>query len=91
MQAQPFDHQFSVPSPATPLPTAPLMAQGTGGGWWDTLFTRLAGSNQPRIRQTVGRNGQPQWQVYDPVTGDRHQFPDEESVRIWLEQRYNGV
>lgn len=92
MQSRPFDRSFQTHSLPESLPTSPSprLKSGKWGAWFDALLTRLAGSNEPRIRPVTGRNGQPQWQVYDPVTGDRQKFTDEQSIRIWLEQRYNG-
>ena len=91
MQSRSFDPSFQAPAPPESLPTSPSprLQPGKWAAWFDALLTRLAGSHEPRIRQVSGRNGQPQWQGYDPVTGDRQQFTDEQSVRIWLEQRYN--
>jgi hypothetical protein len=91
MQSRPFDPSFQAPVLPESLPTStsPRLTSGKWAAWFDALLTQLAGSNEPRIRQVAGRDGQPQWQVYDPVTGDRQRFSDEQSVRIWLDQRYN--
>lgn len=54
----------------------------------DTLLNLLVPSDQPQVRRSQNRQGQPLWSVYDPVSHTTQVFASEEAVRIWLEQRY---
>lgn len=85
MQSQPFT-SYCTANLTSPTPrTATQNRIKTVLGEW---ITRLAGSNQPQVRCQSDRNGNPQWQVWDPVNGDRQTFSDETAVRQWLESRY---
>lgn len=55
---------------------------------WQGIVSMLAPLDGPRIRQVDGMDGHPYYLTYDPVTGMKHRFDSEESLRIWLEQRY---
>ncbi len=57
---------------------------------WQGVVAILAPLDGPRIRQVKGTDGNPNYLTYDPVTGMRHRFESEESLRVWLEQRYRG-
>ncbi|MGK7910954.1 MAG: hypothetical protein AB4050_05630 [Synechococcus sp.] len=56
---------------------------------WQGIVSILAPLDEPRIRQMNGIDGSPYFLTYDPVTGMRHRFDSEESLRVWLEQRYS--
>ncbi|MBW4691459.1 MAG: hypothetical protein KME27_06785 [Lyngbya sp. HA4199-MV5] len=43
--------------------------------------------SEPEIRQTLDREGQTWWQVYDPLTGQTAYLESEADVHIWLEER----
>jgi hypothetical protein len=94
MQSSAF-HRDRSPSPSDFAPLVPTVAPNRVApnpqlpGWLDRLLTRLAGSDQPRIRYHQRRDGTGYWQVYDPVGGDRHRFAHEADLRTWLDQRYN--
>lgn len=45
------------------------------------------GSNLQITQQTQA--GTKVWQVYDPITDKTLQFEHEESLRAWIDQRYN--
>ncbi|WP_017327586.1 hypothetical protein [Synechococcus sp. PCC 7336] len=55
---------------------------------WKQAATALAPLHEPRIRQICGPDGTLTYFAYDPVTGSRHLFSSEESLRLWLAQRY---
>lgn len=55
--------------------------------WGVALVKFLAPSNEPRIKAINSANGTA-WKVYDPVTQSSHLFTTEESLLIWLDQRY---
>lgn len=50
--------------------------------------THVIGSSEPRIRQRCDRQGNPYYQIDDPVSRQRLHFDSELEVRAWLEQRY---
>lgn len=50
--------------------------------------TLLRNSKEPRIRKTVDRTGNLQWNVYDPQGYQSLTFNSELEVRQWLDQRY---
>jgi hypothetical protein len=45
------------------------------------------GWQEPKIWQSLGRDGNLWWHVYDPQTGRTADLESEEEVRIWLEGR----
>lgn len=49
----------------------------------------LTASSEPKVTQRRDRTGNLTWRVYDPVTGQAHQFSSESEVRSWLDQRFN--
>lgn len=55
-------------------------------GQW--LLTILTEGDRLQITQRAIKNGQV-WEVYDPSSQRHRQFESEESLRVWLEQRYN--
>jgi hypothetical protein len=56
-----------------------LQAMGEGLVHW------ITGDNSPRIWQRANL-----WYAHDPVTGQQHRFDSEDSLRVWLEGRYNA-
>lgn len=48
----------------------------------------LVGSREPKITPRRDRNGNPYYEIYDPISGDRCSCATEQEVRVWLEQRY---
>jgi hypothetical protein len=52
------------------------------------LVKFLAGNREPKITQYRDRHGNSYYEIYDPVSGNRHSCATEQEVRVWLEQRY---
>lgn len=52
------------------------------------VLNGLSSSQAPRIRQKIDRLGNRYYRVYDPIENTHRLFTSEESVRVWLEQRY---
>lgn len=56
-------------------------------GQW--LVNTLAEGDQLRIWTKETKQGT-YWFVHNPIDGRHHRFDSEESLRMWIEQRYNG-
>lgn len=54
---------------------------------WQML--QAADQSELKIRQHQDRSGQVYWHVYDPFTNRAQQFDSEETLRIWLDNRYS--
>jgi hypothetical protein len=77
-----LEQLWQAPHAKAPQGTAApqwLQAMGTG------LVNWLIGSPSLRIWQRANL-----WHVQDPRTGRQHQFESEDSLRVWLEERYNA-
>lgn len=52
------------------------------------LVNQLVRRNEPKIHQTINRQGTASWKVYDPITEQTSYFDSEQNVRQWIENRY---
>ena len=48
----------------------------------------LTAGAMPRISRTT-KNGGEVWRVYDPTSNQTLYFAQENSLRVWMEERYN--
>lgn len=55
---------------------------------WQFLTDLLIARSELQIIQTVDRNGQIWWYIYDPATGQTAWLESEDEARIWIENRY---
>ena len=53
------------------------------------LVKGILNGSEPRIWQKCDRDGNPFWQVYDPVTDCSDSFSSERDVMVWIEERYH--
>ena len=51
-------------------------------------MARFTATTDPQIWTTKNRNGQVQWNAYDPMTQQSINFLTEDDLRIWLENRH---
>ena len=56
--------------------------------WGRALFRYFLGSREPHIVTKRDRDGNPYYDVYDPIDRRHHTFGSEHEVRVWLEERY---
>ncbi|MGF1459386.1 MAG: hypothetical protein ACFBSG_10205 [Leptolyngbyaceae cyanobacterium] len=56
--------------------------------WGSALLRYFTGSQEPRISVQQDSEGQPVFEIYDPVDQSRHTLTSEQDVRVWLEKRY---
>lgn len=49
---------------------------------------RVAGSSEPSVMERCDRQGNPYYEIYDPISRQRVHCETESEVRAWLEQRY---
>lgn len=54
----------------------------------NALLNVLVISRDPHISYYRDRHGNESFRVYDPVDDSHHQFANENSLRIWLEERH---
>ncbi len=53
-----------------------------------SAIARLTATTEPQIWPTQTRDGQVQWNAYDPMTHQSLEFVTEDDLRIWLENRH---
>ncbi|NJL20176.1 MAG: hypothetical protein HC895_04030 [Leptolyngbyaceae cyanobacterium SM1_3_5] len=56
--------------------------------FWQAVVADLKGSTEPRLWESIDRNGQTAWNGYDPATGRSVHNLSESDVLTWLEQRH---
>lgn len=76
------------PEATQPAARTPAASPSRWQRWGHTLFRYFLGSQEPRIVTKVDRDGQPIYEVYDPIDRRHHTFSSEHDVRVWLEERY---
>ncbi len=55
---------------------------------WQGIVSVLAPLDGPRVKPRNHADGSLEYLVCDPMTGARYRFSSEESLRVWLDQRY---
>jgi hypothetical protein len=53
---------------------------------WVEVWNFIPG--EPRVRQTVDRNGNMAWQVYEPLHDCTLSFDDEQKLLVWLDEQH---
>lgn len=53
----------------------------------DSLTQWLTNGSMPRISKAL-RHGTEVWKVYDPCSSQTLYFDEEDSLRVWMEERY---
>jgi hypothetical protein len=46
--------------------------------------------DEPKLRQSIDRDGNQIWQIFDPTTNQTIWLDSETAVRIWLDRRFNS-
>ncbi|MBE9100089.1 hypothetical protein [Vacuolonema iberomarrocanum] len=72
--------QQALRAAKSPLKKIWQFAQGIQKHW--------ANGSEPRIKQRWDSDGNPYYEVYDPISRQRLHCNSELEVRAWLEQRY---
>lgn len=86
VQRRQLEQQWQQATPAQRLRQVSSSWLRAAGQW---LLQTLTEGDQLRIWTKETKQGT-LWCVRDPIDDRYHQFDSENTMRVWLEQRYNG-